>query len=731
MTRLAQRLFAPSVAIAVLGTVSATLGVLLDRYDAFRLGVVALVAVIPVLCYCLTHRATQASDYQLAETHSAGYRLALLHVSMGLLGLPGGTAGRRRGRRGGRHARNRHTPKRRPPRQRATDPVARRRRGRQQESGMTPAEIPATFHGSLALGEPWLAYIRVSTWREEKISPELQRNAIEAWAASVGVRIIDWMIDLDESGRHFKRKITKCVERVESGEAKGVAVWRYSRFGRNRTGNAAWLARLEAAGGRLESATERVDARTAVGELQREMIFAFGNFESNRASEQWKETHTYRVQNLKLPATGRPRFGYIWHPRKVPDPTTVTGWRLQQERYTLHPELAEVVEEMYDRKTDDHDGFNQLAHWLNEVLAIPTTRGKAWGTSSVQRFLDSGFAAGLLRIHDPECPCPYSLGEISRCKFDRMLYVPGAQPRIILPGQWEAYRAHRAEWKKRPPRARKATYRLTGLMWHGICRFHASISSGSTSKGEQIRGKWYVCSRHKHANRIDCPKGIHVAREQVETDVKAWLRREIVGDVDALETTPGQQEEKTEDPKERKKRERAHLQRELTRIEAALDRLVEENALDPDKYPGDSFARVRDKLLGRKGSLVAELNKLGNAPAEEMPKREDFRPIVVGLLDEWDLLTMIEANALLSQVIRRVVLYDERDEDGNVIKVRTVIHPTFEPDPWERKKVCRGPFGTRADWLPDFLWERPTEAAVEADVDQALDAGPATLALTR
>lgn len=591
-------------------------------------------------------------------------------------------------------------------------------------------EIPATFHGSHTR-ESWIAYIRVSTWREEKISDTLQKAAIDQWAAQMGVRVIDYVIDLDESGRHFKRKITTCVERVERGEAAGVVVWRYSRFGRNRTGNAVWLARLETAGGRLESATERIDARTAVGELQREMVFAFGNFESNRASEQWKETHAYRVQEQKLPATGRPRFGYIWHPRKVPDTNSVTGWRLQEERYSHHPDYVSVVEEMYERKTDDYDGFNTLAHWLNESLAIPTMRGSAWGVSSVQRYLDSGFPAGLLRIHDPECPCPYSSGKISQCVNKRMLYIPGAQPAIITPDQWRAYRAHREQTKKTPPRARKATYPLTGLLRHGRCRFHASHSSGQ-QKGEQVPGKWVVCSRHKHANRLDCPKGLNALRTKVEEDVKAWLRDNVVDDLDGLETTPGDEpKEETEDPRERVRHERAALQRELTRIEAAIDRLVEDNALDPTKYPGDSFARVRDKLLGRKGSLVADLNKLGKEEEEETPRREDFRVIVESLLKEWKLLSPIESNALLRQMIRRVVLVDERDEEGTLLSVNVTVHPVWKPDPWEKKKVCRGPFGTALDWSPDFLWERPTEAAVEQDVDQALAAGPAILALTR
>ncbi|MER8042554.1 recombinase family protein [Streptomyces sp. NPDC094032] len=596
-------------------------------------------------------------------------------------------------------------------------------------------DIPATFRGPLELGEAWIAYIRVSTWKEEKISPELQRAAIEAWAASVGVRIIDWVIDLDESGRHFKRKITTCVERVEAGEARGVVVWRYSRFGRNRTGNVMWLARLEAAGGRLESATERIDATTAIGKFQRDMVFAFGNYESDRASEQWKETHLYRVQELKLPATGRNRFGYIWHPRKVMDPTQPTGWRLQQEHYTFHPELASVVEELYERKTEDHDGFNSLTHWLNEDLGILTLQGKAWGRTSVARYLDSGFAAGLLRVHDTECPCPYSSGTISKCKFDRMLYVPGAQPAIILPDQWRAYRAHRAQTKKTPPRARKATYPLTALMSHARCRFAASHGSGTDPvTKEQVRGRWVVCSRNKHANRIDCPKGLNVERAQVEADVKAWLTRNVVDALDALPTVPEQQgrETKAEDPRERAQRERASLQRELVRIDAALDRLIEENALEPDKYPGDSFARVRDKLLARKGALTIDLNKTkGTEEQEAMPTKKDVRPIVVGLLAEWDLLTAVEVNALLQQVIRRVTLLDHRSPEGYLRGVAVDVHPLWEPDPWAPVKVCKGPFGTQPGWAPDFLWERPAEPAAENDVAQALAAGPSVLALTR
>ncbi|MGW9041215.1 recombinase family protein [Streptomyces lydicus] len=573
---------------------------------------------------------------------------------------------------------------------------------------MTQLLIPPTFHGP-DYGEPWLGYIRVSTWKEEKISPELQEAALRGWAARTGRRLLEPLIvDKDATGRNFKRRIMGAIERVERGEARGIAVWRYSRFGRNRTGNAANLARLEAVGGQLESATEPVDAGTAIGEFQREMIFAFGNFESNRAGELWRETHEYRIKN-QLPATGRPRFGYIWHPRRVPDLSQSGGWRLQDEKYTLHPDNASIVEEMYERKlaAPVPQGLNTIAHWLNEELCIPTLRGGLWHTSTIARFMDSGFAAGWLRMHDRECRCGYGKDpSINKCQANRMIFVPGAQPKIINNDVWEEYNAHRQRTKNTPPRARKATYTLSGMLRHGRCRHHLSHAS-DTVKGVQVRGYWLVCSRNKHVSKTACPKGINVKREQVEDDLFDWLGREVADGVDTAPSAPGKDTAPKEDPKVTAQRTRARINAELKKIDAAIDRLVEENAMDPEKYPGDSFTRVRDKFLGTKGALVKQLNEL--AEVETTPARETFQELIVGLLAEWDTFEPIEKNAMLQKAIRRVVCYDIRDDDGTLLSVRTEIHPLWEPDPWAPKKICREPFGTRLEWAPDDLWKRPAE----------------------
>ncbi|MEV7413497.1 recombinase family protein, partial [Streptomyces althioticus] len=151
---------------------------------------------------------------------------------------------------------------------------------------------PDTFRSTPDNGDAWIGYIRVSTWREEKISPELQEAALRSWAKRTGRRLLEpLVVDLDATGRNFKRKIMGVIKQVEAGEARGVAVWKFSRFGRNDLGIAVNLARLERAGGELASATEDVDARTAVGRFNRRILFDLAVFESDRAGEQWKETH--------------------------------------------------------------------------------------------------------------------------------------------------------------------------------------------------------------------------------------------------------------------------------------------------------------------------------------------------------------------------------------------------------------------------------------------------------
>lgn len=536
----------------------------------------------------------------------------------------------------------------------------------------TTDQTPATFHGSPDdSGEPWLGYIRVSTWKEEKISPELQRDAIAQWARRSGRRIVGWVEDLDVSGRHFKRKIMRCIERVEAGEARGVAVWRYSRFGRDRTGNAMNLARLQQAGGELESATEPVDATTAIGRFQRGMILEFGAFESDRAGEQWRETHDHRRYKLHLPAQGRKRFGYVWHKRY--DPATGT---LQKERYEPDEKLGPVVAELF-RAYVDGDGFSVLCGRLNRG-GYRTTQGNVWTTETLSRFMDGGFAAGLLTVHDPECRCRKTDGT---CK--KHVHIQGAQEELIDFNLWEAYQQRRKDVRATVPRSRAGIYECTGLCKCSGCRLGTSLNAARRN-GRNVSGYAYRCSLRAKAGATAC-EGVLVPREIVEREVRAWLKREAAAGIDDAPPAERTPERNLADEQAAAMRARVRAQAEVDKQRQALARLRAEHAANPDDFGEGEYDEAADVIRAKRAEAQALLDSIPDA--EPLPDRAEFEPLLEGTVAEWKTLNTRERNMILRKLIRRVELIRNGPGAENV-EIR--IHPLWEPDPWDEPKSPTG-----------------------------------------
>src|SRR5690348_7596899 len=74
-----------------------------------------------------------------------------------------------------------------------------------------------------------LGLVRVSKARDDMISPELQRTAIEDHAARRGHRIVAWMEGLDESASRERSKwwkrLDEVIALVEAHEIDVVLVW--------------------------------------------------------------------------------------------------------------------------------------------------------------------------------------------------------------------------------------------------------------------------------------------------------------------------------------------------------------------------------------------------------------------------------------------------------------------------------------------------------------------------
>lgn len=480
---------------------------------------------------------------------------------------------------------------------------------------------------------PAIGYIRVSVWGEEKISDEIQKASIEEAARRKGRAIVRWVIDLDATGRNFRRKIMEAIAAVEAGDAPEIWVWKYSRFGRNRHGVAVNLARVEKVGGELLSATEDVDASTATGKFTRGMLLEVAAFESDRAGEGWQETHELR-RGLGLPAAGGKRFGYLWTPRLDPD------GHPQEERYDIDPATGPELANLY-RMHINGDGMYVLATWINDELKLPNTRGQRWSRNGLTRYLDSGFGAGLLMVHSKEVRC----GEPSTCQLYRAhyIYIRGAHDPVISEETWRRYRERRELMRVTPPRSRNASYALSGLVHCGRCNGKAVNHGGGAAHTADA----YRCSG-RSSRRTDC-EGIWMKRAPVEAAVRAWVE-DLRGELEARNR--GDEVKPAKPKPDSRERSRAKLAAEVARLTAGLESAAEKYALGD--IPREDYLRSRDRLQERRATTQADLDAL--TVASPGPGIEAFRDVIGALDEEWDVMLVARKRDLLASMIRSVTL---------------------------------------------------------------------------
>ncbi|MEW2573612.1 recombinase family protein [Streptomyces sp. NPDC047070] len=513
---------------------------------------------------------------------------------------------------------------------------------------------------------PAIGYIRVSTWKEEKISPELQRKTINEWARRRNRVIVRWIQDLDATGRNFKRKIMEAIVGVESGDAREIAVWKYSRFGRTRHGVAINLARLNRVGGQLESATEEVDASTAAGRFHRGMLFEVAAFESDRAGEQWKETIQWRREH-GLPGGGGKRAGYIWYPRIGPD------GRPQEERYVPDPESAKAYGDLYRRYVEG-EGYQPLANWLNRHGYL-NTRGRPWSHTGLRWYMDSGFMAGLLYVHRPDTCQDMEEGH---CKLrGHMIHIPGAHKPLYeyeeteptdeetepteeeaerAPDVWDLYLDARQRKKNTPPRARSPKYPLAGLTWCGRCKGRAGVFNAGATANK------YRCQAY--ARDRSC-RGSYVRRAYAEEQVYRWLGT-VAQEIDE---NPAPLPEPATGAADASK-VKAQLEARLLKVSQGIENANTMHALgDLDRA---EFLRTKEVLKQQRAQIEQQLGEL---EVEEIKAEgaAPYLPAVRNLLDEWDSLPVAVVRGILATLINRVEMYSGP---------RIEVYPVWTDKPW-------------------------------------------------
>jgi site-specific DNA recombinase len=301
-----------------------------------------------------------------------------------------------------------------------------------------------------------IGYIRVSRVAGRQgdsfISPDVQRERIEAHAKAHGHDLVSWEADLDQPGSRYERPgFQRALEAVEQGSAGGIAVAKLDRFARSVAGAAQALSRLEAAGGVLVAVDLGLDTSNPAGKLMRNVLMALAEFELDRIRESWQSAREHAI------ARGI-------HISKVPP----VGYRRSDDR-RLEPDpvAAPIVREVFLRRARGQS-WNALAAFLDE--ALPRSNGGSWTRQTVTGIV--GRRTYLGEAH---------AGGVSN---------PNAHEPIVSREEWEA--AQQTPRRRHP----RSTALLSRIIRCAACGYAMTRGEGGS------RGYWNYRCRKRHSSGI-------------------------------------------------------------------------------------------------------------------------------------------------------------------------------------------------------------------------------------
>lgn len=316
---------------------------------------------------------------------------------------------------------------------------------------------------------------------------------------------------------------------------------------------------------------------------------------------------------------GRPAYGYRVGPRR---------------RLEVVPEEAAVVRYIYRLYLQEGLGLRLIARRLNEE-GITTRRGQPWSMIGIRDILRN-------RVY---------LGTYSRFG----VRVPGSHPPLVSPDDFrrvqEKLSARRTSFSPR----QNTPFLLSGLVYCGQCgnkligvSRHQRWKRADGSEGE-AEYRYYQCE--SRTNQSVCQ--YHTQRAEV---LEERVREVLASLPSASVPTAGDEASLLATTEAEVRRLRFRLRQLDKRLEQALDATTQ-GRINRERLR--SITRdITQEQLALQDALVA-VERRAEEQAEASVRRQQRERALQTLLDGWDRLPLEERQALLREIIDRIVITGE------------------------------------------------------------------------
>ena len=474
-------------------------------------------------------------------------------------------------------------------------------------------------------------YVRVSTGKQDELSPDSQAKLLKDYAKSHGYVVSKIFYEVGISGRKADKRpeFQKMIGLAKASDhpADAILVWKYSRFARNQEESIVYKSLLKKKHNVDVISVSEPLVDGPFGSLIERIIEWMDEYYSVRLSGEVTRGMKEKAERGGYQA--RPPLGYKIVSHKEPP--------------VIVPEEAEIVKLIFEKYVHDGIGLFEIARLLNRHN-FKTSHGKEFERRSIEYILQNPTYCGMVRWNR-------TINESKEIRPEsEWIIAEGEQPAIISKELFDkAQERYKREYRPRGARP-VSTYKhwLSGIVKCPACGRTMTACKIENNKQTYCYFRCYGYSKGK------CAAKNSISSLKLEPAVLESIKSVL----DTGKITYRKIEVKTEDTADLK----TILEDQIKKIDVKLQRIKEAYMNGIDTM--EEYKENKRIVQGEKDSLEKQLSELKE---EKISTKNEDNDMLMRVKNVYDILSSdsVDAttkNEVLRSVVEKIVYDREKDE---------------------------------------------------------------------
>lgn len=477
-------------------------------------------------------------------------------------------------------------------------------------------------------------YVRVSTGKQDELSPDSQAKLLKDYAKSHGYVVSKIFYEVGISGRKADKRpeFQKMIGLAKSSDhpADAILVWKYSRFARNQEESIVYKSLLKKKHNVDVISVSEPLVDGPFGSLIERIIEWMDEYYSVRLSGE--VTRGMREKAERGGYQARPPLGYKIVTHKEPP--------------VIVPEEAKIVRLIFEKYANENLGIFEIARLLN-MHNFKTSHGKEFERRSIEYILQNPTYCGMIRWNR-------TINESNEIRPESEWIVTDGEHHAIISKELFDKAQERYKREYRPRGARPvSTYKhwLSGVVKCPAC--------GRTMTANTIRNNTRVYS---HFRCYGYTKGKCMANNSISSiKLEPAVLESIKTVLDNGKITYRKIEAKTDDTVDLK----TILEDQIKKIVVKLQRIKEAymNGIDTMEEYKENKQAVQEE----KQHLEKQLSEIKE---EKSNSKDDDEDMLLRVKNVYDILSSDSVDATTkNDVLRSVVEKIIYEKDKDLLKV--------------------------------------------------------------